>query len=122
GTCDATLAVELEVDLRALDAQCSAREAPVAHLRRQTVGELERSNDRRLGLTPFGLPIGEPGLAPDDRAIEGRLPIRWHLDGDADPVLVQAQAAAILRKLGRKHRRDPARNVRRKRTFRCTAI
>ena len=96
GTGDATLAIELEVDLRALDAQRAAREAPVAHPRRQPVGELERSNDCRLGLPPLCLPVGEPGLAPDDGAIEGRLPIRRHLDGDAEPVLVRAQAAAIL--------------------------
>ena len=75
---DPALAVEGEDDLRALDPQRAAREAPVAQLcasrsaRRSAsvssgVGPLAAGEDR------LGLAVGQPRVAADHRAVEGRL-------------------------------------------------
>ena len=122
GASDTALAVELEVDLRALDAQRAASEAAVAHPCGETVGELERSRDVGLGLTPFGLRVSQPRLAADDRAVELGRSVRRHLNGDAKAVLVRPEAAAVLRQLGRQHRRDLARDVGRERALRRAVV
>ena len=98
-TGDAAVAVERERDLRALDPQGSACEAPVTDTGGERVRALERGRDVRLGLAPLGLAVGEPRIAADDGTVEAWLADRRHLHRDAEPVLVRPQAAAIVGEL-----------------------
>ena len=113
------------------------RSAPRAKRRRRS-SSASRSASRSASATssvalflsaedPLGLPVGQPLPAADDRAVEGRLarveaPVERHLDGQAEPVLVRAQAAEIVGELGREHRRDTAGDVRRERAPRRAAV
>src|SRR5207244_12029375 len=91
GALDATLAVERELHLRALDAQRPAAEAATAQLFRDAVCERERLRERRLGRLlpsedPLRLPVVQTRIGADRRAVEPRLPARSDLDRDAAPV------------------------------------
>jgi hypothetical protein len=121
-TLDAALAVELEVDLGAFDPEGPAGEALLAHRSGEPVGAFERCGDVRLGLPALRLPVGEPGLAADDRAVELRFAVGRHLDREAQSILVRTQAAAVFGQFGRQHRSDSARDVSRERPLGSTAI
>ena len=122
GAGDAAVAVELELGLGALDPQRAPREAPLAHPGCQPVGELEGGRDLGLGVAPLRLRVGQPRAAPDDRAVEARLTGRRQLDGDAQPILVRPEAAAIVCELRRQHRRGAARHVGREGPARRAAV
>src|SRR3954470_5838060 len=96
---DTAPSVELESDLGALDAQRTAAEPPLPNRSGEAIGSLERGRDLGLGLAPLGLCVGQPCTAADDRAIEARLAVRRQLHGDAQPILVRSQAAAIVGQL-----------------------
>ena len=75
-TRDAAAPVEGERDLRALDPERTAREAPFANGRGETVGEIEGRGHLGLRLAPLGLCVCQPGTAADDGAIEAWLAVR----------------------------------------------
>src|SRR2546425_709491 len=70
--------------------------------------------------------MGRAARAPDraprvDAPRAGaRLAVRRQLDGDTEPILVRPQAAAVVRELGREHRRGQSRDVGREGTV-CSA-
>ena len=114
---DAALPVERERGLAALDPERAASEAPVAQIRGHALGSAQRLGQLRLGLFPAGqdrlrLRVGQPRLAPDDRAVEARLAGgELDLDGDAEPIDIRPQRARVVRELVRQHRRDQAGHV-----------
>ena len=113
----APVAVEREHDLGRLDPQRTPREATAAELPRVLVEppQLREPPERLLSREqPLRLPVRETSVAANHGAIERRLAVvERQLDGDRQPVDVRAQAAEIVRQLGREHRRDQARHVRR---------
>src|SRR6266851_444339 len=122
GTRDPAFAVELEVDLGRFDAERAPCEPPVPHPRGEAVGELERCDDLRRRLPSFCFCVRQSSPAPDDRAVELRLALRWHLDGETEPVLVRTEAAAVLGELRWQHRCDSSRYVCRERALCGAAI
>jgi hypothetical protein len=118
---DAALAVERERDLGARDAERSAREAAAPKLERDGVREPQPLGElvARLlvaGEDPLRLPVRQPLVASDHRAVEGRLAglerrVERHLDGDAEAVDVWAERACVVGELVREHRRDEPRDV-----------
>src|SRR6266540_1773481 len=85
--------------------QVPAREAPFTDGASEAVGQLERRGDVVLGVTPFGLGVGEACAASDDRAVELWRAARRQLDRDAQAILVRPQAAPVVGELRRQHRR-----------------
>src|SRR5918995_155538 len=121
GTFDAAVLVERERDLAGRHTERAAGEAAAAQLERdrlrQTKPFLELGLDGLLiAQDPLRLPVGQPRATADHRPIESRLAevevrIERHLDGDAEAILARAEAAEIVRELGRQHRRHAARDV-----------
>ena len=120
---DPALAVEGEDDLRRLDPQRAAREAPPTQLRRELLAEAQRLEHRLVDRLlpredPLRLPVAEPRVGADHRAVEARLarlepgPER-DLDRHAQPLDLRPQRARVVGELVRQHRRDPARDVHR---------
>ena len=109
------------VTSRRRDAKGAASKAAAAQLERDRLGEPEPLSDLRLDALlpaqdPLGLPVGQPRSAADHRPVERRLAelqvrVEGHLDGDAEAVLPRTQAAEIVGKLRRQHRRHPAGDV-----------
>jgi hypothetical protein len=103
--------LEVEDDLRCDDLEGAAREAPPPQLGRELVVQLELLDDPRRRVLALRLPVGEPGVGPDHRAVEGGLAVRRDLDGDRQPVDVRAQRAEVVGQLVREHRCDERRHV-----------
>ena len=66
-----------------------------------------------LCFPPLGLGVRQACPATDDGTVEERFAARWQFDGEAQLVLVRAQAATVVRELRRQHRRRPSGHVRR---------
>ena len=114
---DATV-VEAELELRCLDRERAAREPPLAKSRGEHGVELELLEDRGIGLAVLRLPVREPCVRVDHRAVEERLVVAGrHLDGDAQAILVGPQRAGLVGELERQHRRDEPWHVGRERTL-----
>ena len=103
GPLHSALAVEREVDLRALDAQGSAGEPATAKVGRDAIGEPHVVGELVLLLAledPLHLAVRESLAAPDHRPVEARLAARRDLDGHRQPVDVRAERAGVVGELG----------------------
>ena len=102
-----TTVAEAKLELRRLHGERAAREAPLAQTGGEHRVQVELLEDGRVGLTTLCLPVAEPGVRADHRAVEERLGAAGRqLDGDAQPILVRPQRAGVVGELVRQHRRD----------------
>ena len=132
GAFDAAVLVEGERDLPSRHAERAAGEAAAAQVERNRFGQPEPLGDLRLGALfpaqdPLRLPVRQPRSAADHRPVERRLAelevrVEGHLDGDAEAILARAQAAQIVRELGRQHRRHAAGHVQGEGALRRAAV
>ena len=112
--------VELERRLGRLHLERAAPAAPLPQRRGHLAGGRQRLAPGRGGRLVSGedavhLVVGEPGVAPDPRAMErhrpGLGPVHQELDGHRQPLLPGHQAAGTARQRLRKHRLDRPRHI-----------